>query len=648
MGLFNGLSYNGINLGLQSNHLSGLANGLISNEIPENTKAFITIWDTRNTSTGSSTNKQIKLPLLSTGTYNFVVDWGDGSKDIIRAYNAAAVTHTYASAGIYTIKIKGTITSMQFTFNSTDTLKILEIVQWGSFKPLDIQTFANCINLRLNNTRDLIDLSDSPLNAMYGLFNSCTMPFISGIGQWDITKVNSLFTTFQQNSGFNDGSINQWNTSNITNMMQTFYLASVFNQDIGNWDTSNVTTMQNMFLSTAFNNGNSPTISGWTTSNVINMNNMFGGCANFNQPIGSWNVSSVTDMANMFNNTTVFNQPLSGWNVSGVTSMANMFNGAAAFNQNINNWNVGKVVTMTGMFNFATVFNQPLSGWTTSACTNMSYMFYNATAFNQNINNWNVSGVTNMASMFQSATAFNQPLSGWNTSKVTLMNNMFQSATAFTQNINNWNVSGVTNMASMFQTATAFNQPLSGWNVSNVIDMNNMFTGAAGVSAFNQNIGSWIPSACTNFTSFMFGKTPATYSQTNLDAIYSGWTQNQLQPTVTGPIDFGTVKYSSGNIQSVGGRTLLTNPTQLLVISNCVNNGSGLIRVTSATQTLVTGNKVFISSVLGTVEANGPWIVTVINSTTIDLQGSTFVNTYSSGGLLRTGYGWTIVDGGGV
>ena len=37
---------------------------------------FYSTWNTSNTSTGSSTATQIKLPLISTGTYNFVVDWG--------------------------------------------------------------------------------------------------------------------------------------------------------------------------------------------------------------------------------------------------------------------------------------------------------------------------------------------------------------------------------------------------------------------------------------------------------------------------------------------------------------------------------------------------------------------------------------------
>jgi surface protein len=217
---------------------------------------------------------------------------------------------------------------------------------------------------------------------------------------------------------------------------------------------------------------------------------------------------------------------------------------------------------------------------------------------------------------------------------------MFQN-NPFNQNINNWDVSKVTSMTSMFQLNSSFNQPLSGWNVSAVTDMSTMFYLA---TAFNQDIGNWNVGNVTVFSNFMLGKTPLTYNQIYLDSIYSGWTNYLLKPSNS--ISFGTVKYSSGNTQSVAGRGLLTRANQSLAISNCVNNGSGLIRVTSAAQTLATGNKVFISGVSGATQANGPWIVTVINTTTIDLQGSTFVSAYTSGGALRTGYAWTVSDGG--
>ena len=68
---------------------------------------FISTWKTDNTSSGSSTATQVKLPLISTGSYNFTVDWGDSTTSTITAYNQAAVTHTYSVAGTYQIKING-------------------------------------------------------------------------------------------------------------------------------------------------------------------------------------------------------------------------------------------------------------------------------------------------------------------------------------------------------------------------------------------------------------------------------------------------------------------------------------------------------------------------------------------------------------
>ena len=63
--------------------------------------------NTNNTSTGSTTNTQFKLPLVSSLPLNAVVDWGDNTTDTITTWNQAQTTHTYASAGTYTIKITG-------------------------------------------------------------------------------------------------------------------------------------------------------------------------------------------------------------------------------------------------------------------------------------------------------------------------------------------------------------------------------------------------------------------------------------------------------------------------------------------------------------------------------------------------------------
>lgn len=67
-------------------------------------------------------------------------------------------------------------------------------------------------------------------------------------------------------------------------------------------------------------------------------------------------------------------------------------------------------------------------------------------------------------------------------------------------------------------------------------------------------------------------------------------------------------------------------------ITNCVDNGGGLIRVTVTTHGYSTGDYVNIQDVVGTTEANGDWQITVIDANTFDLDSSTFTNTYVSGG----------------
>jgi hypothetical protein len=67
-------------------------------------------------------------------------------------------------------------------------------------------------------------------------------------------------------------------------------------------------------------------------------------------------------------------------------------------------------------------------------------------------------------------------------------------------------------------------------------------------------------------------------------------------------------------------------------ITGAANNGSGLIRITATAHGYTTGDRINIASVGGTVEANGKWTITVIDANTFDLQSSTFVTTYTSGG----------------
>jgi hypothetical protein len=68
-------------------------------------------------------------------------------------------------------------------------------------------------------------------------------------------------------------------------------------------------------------------------------------------------------------------------------------------------------------------------------------------------------------------------------------------------------------------------------------------------------------------------------------------------------------------------------------ITNAVNNGSGLVRITSAAHGYTgTTTRINVEGVGGVTAANGTWQITVIDANTFDLVGSTFSGTYTSGG----------------
>lgn len=60
------------------------------------------------------------------------------------------------------------------------------------------------------------------------------------------------------------------------------------------------------------------------------------------------------------------------------------------------------------------------------------------------------------------------------------------------------------------------------------------------------------------------------------------------------------------------------------------------VRLTvSSTTGMTTGDTRTVFGVGGTTEANGTWVITVIDATHIDLQGTTFANLYTSGGAVN-------------
>lgn len=351
--------------------------------------SFITEWITWYVKDGVnysvSAANQIQLPLISTGNYNFVVDWGDSNTDTITTWNQAETLHTYASEGQYTVTITGTIEGWQFgssnpqAFGSSDRSKIINIINWGTLTITNIAAFYGCIRL------------DS---------SAVDTPII-----------------------------------NTTSLENTFRLCRSFDGYVGNWDVSGVQKFgdggqgHGMFKDcTVFNNGGVNDMDNWDTSSLNNIYTMFQNCVAFNQDLPSWDVSSCTGFDSVFTGCTSFNGDITTWDVSNSTSFAAMFQNCIAFNQDISNWSVSNGQNFFAFMQNCQTFNQDLSGWVLSSATDCRLMFRpsvtNRSSINFDVSGWDMGSATILGGggqrgMFGLCQYFDQSLAGWKIENVT-------------------------------------------------------------------------------------------------------------------------------------------------------------------------------------------------------------------------------------
>jgi surface protein len=355
--------------------------------------AFRSVWTT------AEDGDTIMLPLESTGTYNFNVNWGDGSAvETITSWTAAS--HTYATAGDYTIEIGGTIIGWRFNGDISQAYKFKQILQWGVLRlGNNGNYFRGCSHLTLNSVVDTPNLTGT--TSLAGMFGEClSLTTIANLGSWNTASVIDFREMFSGAFLFNDPGVSSWVTTSAQFMQYMFNGAHLFNQNLSTWNTASVKNMSYMFQECYAFNSN---ISGWVTSAVTEMGGMFSKASVFNQPIGNWERTGST--------------------VGNVTDMDAMFADASAFTSAIGNWNVGNVTDMSFMFHGSCPYNSSLSSWNTSKVTNMSYMFQFNTAFNQNISTWDVRAVTNFEGFMADRTNgsysfYDQLLTAWSTQAV--------------------------------------------------------------------------------------------------------------------------------------------------------------------------------------------------------------------------------------
>jgi len=113
---------------------------------------------------------------------------------------------------------------------------------------------------------------------------------------------------------------------------------------------------------------------------------------------------------------------------------------------------------------------------------------------------------------------------------------------------------------------------------------------------------------------------------------FNGVTQMQIPagPTAnrsTTPVD-GMIRYNSTTDQYEGNTSVTGQAISTLQLTGTVT----AILTTATPHGLSDGDRVTIRDIVGTVEANGTWIIDDKTSNTFDLVDSAFATTYSSGG----------------
>ncbi|MER3373820.1 MAG: BspA family leucine-rich repeat surface protein, partial [Allomuricauda sp.] len=232
--------------------------------LAEDPASFVTTWVT------TANNEIIVIGVDESLTYDYTIDWGDGTvEDITNTdFIDSTVQHEYAGPGTHTVAIKGTFPAiMMGSTQVADALKLASIEQWGT----------------------------NPWASMFGAFKNCGNMVYNATDVPDLSQVTNMSHMFNGATAFN-GDLSGWNTGSVTNMYAMFSSTAAFNGDISDWDVSSVTDMGFMFYGAEAFNGD---ISGWDTGNVTHMILMFYEAAAFNRDLGAWDIGSVTDMGSM-------------------------------------------------------------------------------------------------------------------------------------------------------------------------------------------------------------------------------------------------------------------------------------------------------------------------------------------------------------
>ena len=243
-----------------------------------------------------SASDVITLPLLTGYTYDFVVNWGDGTSSHVTAYNDSRAVHTYGSTGSFAVSVTGKCGSFSTWGKASIQGSLTDISQWGDIG-IEYVEFGGCTLLTSVSATDALDMSE--LTHGEYVFYGCTGLTTIDLSHWDVTPVTSLKGFFQGCSNLALINVADWDMSGILDPSQIFYGCAIETVDVSSWDLSSATTVASIF----------------------------NGCAALiTVDVSSWDVSSATSFINFCHScTSLTTIDLSGWDTSSGTACNSIF-----------------------------------------------------------------------------------------------------------------------------------------------------------------------------------------------------------------------------------------------------------------------------------------------------------------------------------
>ena len=461
-----------------------------------------------------STSLTMTLGLYSAGSYNFDVDWGDGSAvQTITTYNDPNATHVFPASQKYTVTLQPNtptgLTGYDWRNPSGTRPAYTSIISFGDvYIDLRRQLWYQCQNINWNTATAGVPnfISKQAINRLFRDADS----FTGDLSSWGTASSPIV------------GTMSELNRYSVTPTGTTPNFNWVF-------DSTGLGTAS---LANAFTNGckyNAP-LDNWDVSTVTNFGNCFSQNNVFNQDISMWDTSSATNMSYMFNACSAFTQNLPNWNVSSVTNVIGLFQNASNFNGTLTNWNLPLATSLQATFNTARRFNQPIDQFgITSACTSLHTAFYRADDFNQSLASWDVSGVTSMYRTFRNAGNFQGTgLNNWNTSSCTNFTDTFRNSQSLSVNLSLWDVSSGTSFSNTFNTASVLNTDLRLWDVRLGTNFTGMFQNAYQM-AFD--LSGWQIHSATTMVNFVGGNFTNNFTDQQCEDAFVAWSNDPLTAT---------------------------------------------------------------------------------------------------------------------